>query len=68
VSRRLSIFLRDVNQKVSQQLEAAAWAVALRERGYYLLLDLAIDSVQPQRRRYRFRATRRLQSTRFLRP
>jgi hypothetical protein len=31
-----------------------------------LLLDLSIDSVHPQRERYRFRAMKRLKSKRFL--
>jgi hypothetical protein len=64
VSRRFSISLmscQPTNPQVSHGESG-------EKMGRVLLLDLATDSVHPQRERYRFRAIRRLQSRRFLRP
>jgi hypothetical protein len=63
VSRRLS--LMSTNRRPSQSVKPRGAAVE-RKRGHVLLLYLAIDSVHPLRRIYRFRAIRRLQPRRFL--
>jgi hypothetical protein len=65
VSRRLFISL--MSCQPTNQLQVSHGDSG-EKMGGVLLLDLATDSVHPQRERYRFRAIRRLQSRRFLPP
>jgi hypothetical protein len=72
VSRRLSIISLLMTMSTNPRAVSRARVGGRGEKNgvrvYVPLLDLAIDTVHPQGRRYRFRAIRRLQSRLFSRP